>query len=113
MKSKFTAIGLILRGIAAFAQPTFNSITPVNSSVGLYEKYEAAVNLSATYTNPYDYDQVALSATLTAPNGTTKVVDGFYTENFTLNTADGNITSTGFGFKIRFAPPKLGIGLIL
>lgn len=108
MKSKLTAMGLILRGIAAFAQPTFNSITPVSTSVGLYDKYEAAVNLSATYTNPYDYDQVALTALFTAPNGATKTVDGFYTENFTLNTADGNISSTGFGFKIRFAPTQTG-----
>jgi hypothetical protein len=108
MKSKLTFIGLILRGISAFAQPTFNSITPVSTSIGLYEKYEAAVNLSATYTNPYDYDQVALTAIFTAPNGSTKTVDGFYTEKFNLNTSDGNITSTGFGFKIRFAPTQIG-----
>jgi len=38
-------------------------------TVGLYEKLELHVDLKATYTNPFDPDQIDLWAEFTAPSG--------------------------------------------
>ena len=47
-------------------------------SVGKYEKLELTVALTATYENPYDPDQIDLSAEFTSPAGKVWKVNGFY-----------------------------------
>ena len=99
---------LILRGVAAVAAPVFNSVTPVSTTVATYEKFEVSVNLTASFSNAYNYDDVALTAVFTAPNGAMQAVDGFFMQNFTLNTSDGSISSGSSVFKVRFAPTQIG-----
>ncbi len=87
------------------AQPVINSITPFNTVVEQYGKFEARVNLSATFTNPYDYEQVAVSAIFSGPGGQQKKVDGFYMIDYNLNKTNGSLMQVGSGeFRIRFAP---------
>ena len=89
--------------------PTINGVSPLSSSVGKFQKFEALINLSASFTNPYDYDQVALSGIFVAPSGKQDTVDGFYMQDFTLNTTTGNLsTNNSPGFCIRFAPTEIG-----
>ena len=58
--------------------PVVNSATPNNTTVGKYEKFELDINLTAAYTNPYDYDEISVKCTITKPGGGQDVVDGFY-----------------------------------
>ena len=61
------------------APPAFNSVTPVSTqrdggdqlsgTVGLYEKLQLGVDLQATYSNPFDPDEIDLWAEFTAPSG--------------------------------------------
>jgi hypothetical protein len=80
-----------------------------NTNVGQYEKFEIAVALTAAYTNPYDYDQVVLKAIFTAPSGRRDTIEGFFLQDFDVNTANGNLTSKGEGeWRVRFAPNEMG-----
>lgn len=83
----------------------------VNSiEVEQFEKYEILVDLEATYSNPYDYDEIELKATMTSPSGKKVAVDGFYMQDYDLNTSNGNLTSKGNGeWRIRFAPNEKGL----
>ncbi|MDX2249693.1 MAG: DUF5060 domain-containing protein [Bacteroidia bacterium] len=103
----FTVFTFLLHP-AMFALPVINGLTPTATTVELYEKFEVAVNLTASYTNPYDYDQIRVFATFTAPGGEQKVVDGFFMKDYTL-TAAGTLNATGTeGFKVRFSPDETG-----
>ncbi|MEO6039567.1 MAG: DUF5060 domain-containing protein, partial [Saprospiraceae bacterium] len=91
--------------------PVINSVTPVATAVERYGKFEATVNLSATYTNPYDYAEIQVTAVFTGPGGQSRSIDGFFIQNYTFtNPQTGAISLSGPGvFKIRFAPPEPGI----
>jgi hypothetical protein len=100
----------LLNLFAAAQAPTIQSVTPQNISVGLYEKFEATIQLTAGYTNPYDYDDILVKAEFTAPSGKKNVIEGFFMQDYTLNTVTGNITAIGTpGFRIRFSPVETGI----
>jgi hypothetical protein len=89
--------------------PVINSVTPNSTSIGSYSKLELAVNLTANYTNPYDYDEIAVQCIFTSPSSKKDTIDGFYVQDYTLNTTDGKIAATGDGgFKIRFTPVEAG-----
>jgi hypothetical protein len=89
--------------------PNINSIAVLNSTVERYGKFEATLDLAATFTNPYDYDQIVVSATFTSPGGQTKTVDGFFMQDFVLNETTGNLTPAGpGGFRVRFSPNETG-----
>jgi hypothetical protein len=86
---------------------TFNGVTPVAGTVARWELYEAVIDITATYTNPYDYSDIAIQATLTSPTGVQHTVDAFWMENFTISS--GNLTDDGTaGFKLRFTPNEQG-----
>ncbi|MCU0387687.1 MAG: DUF5060 domain-containing protein [Chitinophagaceae bacterium] len=102
---------LLLCGLQwAFSQaPVIQQVTPVATSVGRFQKFEIAITLTAGYSNPYDYDEILVSAEFTAPSGKKEVMEGFFMENYTLNTSTGNITPTGVSqFMVRYAPSELG-----
>lgn len=90
--------------------PVIQSITPLANSVEQWGKFEARIVLSATFTNPYDYDQIRVTAVFTAPNGTQTSVEGFYMDDYNLNTVSGNLSanSSGNGFRLRFSPRQAG-----
>ncbi len=62
-----------------------------------YEKLELRVDLSATYQNPYDPDEVDLWAEFTAPSGRVWKIWGFY-----------NPSSWSSLWMVRFAPVETG-----
>lgn len=110
MKGIFTLAFMILTSMFLGAQvPTINGINPLSNSVGKFQKFEAQVDLSATFSNPYDYDQIALSGIFVAPSGKKDTVDGFYMQDFSLNTSTGSLSAANnAGFRIRFAPTETG-----
>ena len=103
-------IALLSIAMGSFAQmPVIKTITPLSNEVKLYEKFEAKVDLTATYTNPYDYDEVSLRAAITRPDGKRDTIDGYYSLPFTINTSNGNLTAAGgASFYIRYSPSVVG-----
>ena len=105
-----TFIFIIAGLLNIHALPVINEVHLLTGSVEMYGKFEAELDLSATFDNPYDYDQLSISAVFNAPSGNSKEVDGFYMQDYTLNTSSGTLTPAGSGtFRIRFSPDETGI----
>jgi hypothetical protein len=101
MSRHVIGILLTIAGIVTpvFAAPpvihTIQAITP--TSVGLYEKFELVVHLEATYSNPFDPEQVDLWAEFTSPSGKVTKIWGFF-----------NPSQRSSPWKVRFAPTEKG-----
>ena len=80
------------------ATPTITTVTANSNQVGKYAKIELTVGLTGSYTNPYDPDQIDLSATFTSPTNKTWKINGFYAVD----------AANGTAWKIRFAPDETG-----
>lgn len=111
MKKRFTlsVLCLMMVSLSNAQTPSITSVTPVATSVGRYEKFEAKVVLNGTITNPYDYDELVLRGVFTAPSGRKDTIEGFYMQDFDLNTSTGSLTTTTTNFRIRFSPNEIGI----
>lgn len=60
----------------SFSNVSLNTTTPAQ-----YDKLEISFNLNASYTNPFNPDEVNVYATFTTPSGAVEVVPGFYKSN--------------------------------
>jgi hypothetical protein len=101
--------GLICKGTAYAQAPVIHSVTASSSSIQRYEKLELTIQLDAAFTNPYDYDDILVLGIFTSPSGKKDTIEGFYMQEFNLNTSNGNISPSGFnGFRIRYAPAETG-----
>jgi chitodextrinase len=60
----------------SFSDMSINTLTPAVNS-----KFEMTFNLSTTYTNPFDPDEVNVTATFITPTAQVEVVPGFYKSN--------------------------------
>jgi len=99
--------GIVIK--AGAQAPVINSVTPNSTSLASYGKLELTVNLTAGYTNPFDYNDIAVQCVFTSPSSKIDTIDGFFIQDYTLDTSNGNITATGNGeFKIRFTPVETG-----
>ncbi|MBM3476328.1 MAG: DUF5060 domain-containing protein [Armatimonadetes bacterium] len=86
-------------------------VQPSTTKPGLYEKLELAVDLGATYDNPYDPDDVALDALVTTPSGKTLAVPGFFMVEQERRIEGGAelMLPEGNGvWKVRFTPMEAG-----
>lgn len=126
-------ITLILGLAATFFAPTTvvaqtntlvaEVLSPANNptQVEQYEKLEIGVRLPAGMEqkvqdfvktrrgiNPYDPEQLDLSAKFISPSGKTKVVSGFYYEEYTRNVEKWDAKQAASHFRIRFAPDEVG-----
>ncbi|MEJ7738151.1 MAG: T9SS type A sorting domain-containing protein [Chitinophagaceae bacterium] len=92
-----------------FAQaPVFNGATPNSTTIPKFEKFEVDIQLTAGYANAYDYDNITVQATITAPGGRVDVVDGFFMQDYTIG-ANGFASPVGNGsFRVRYAPNEIG-----
>ena len=89
--------------------PVINDVEVMTASVEQYGKFEAGIDLTATYSNPYDYDEITVSVAFVSPNGAMKTVDGFFMQDYNLITANGNLNPTGIEeFRVRFSPDEVG-----
>lgn len=116
MKHFYSLIFLLLQvSLSMYAQqPVLNQITPQSETVGRYEKFEAFIDLTANFSNPYNYDEIRVEAVFTAPGGRRDTVEGFYLQDFALNTGAGSLTPQGAGeFRLRFSPDETGTWVYL
>ncbi|MEX2235872.1 MAG: DUF5060 domain-containing protein [Cyclobacteriaceae bacterium] len=81
----------------ALTPPEIISIRQVQDSVGLYEKFEISLNLKGEFNNPFDPDEIDISATFISPSGKNWRVYGFYDYN------------SGMLWKVRFSPNETGV----
>ena len=78
MMSILIAVAGMVTPVVA-ASPAIRSAQPSTPGpIGQYEKFELSIDLEATYTNPFDPDQVDLWAEFTAPSGKVQKIWGFY-----------------------------------
>jgi hypothetical protein len=95
-------------------QPAVVSVTPNQTSIGRYEKFELTVELSATYENPFDPEQIDLTAEFVSPQGKRVRVAGFFYQAYRNRHADDDtqrplLDAIGSPqWKIRFAPTAVG-----
>ena len=78
-------------------KPPILSVRPESTKGGLYEKFELRIDLDATYTNPYDPEEIDLQAEFTSPTGKRWTIWGFY-----------NPSSWSHLWMVRFAPIEKG-----
>lgn len=83
------------------------SVTPSATVVDRYAKLELTLDLSATYDNPFDPEDIDVTAEFRGPDGTTLRVPGFFYQAFSGIRFGGNdyLTPQGPpGWRVRFAP---------
>lgn len=110
MKKHFTLFVLlfIVVSLSNAQTPSITSVTPEATIVGRYEKFEVKIVLNGSITNPYDYDELILRGVFTAPSGRKDTIEGFYMQDFDLNTSTGSLTTTTTNFRMRFSPTEIG-----
>ncbi len=69
---------LFILSARVWAAPSIDSVTENSDPVAKYEKLELTVDLTASYSNAYDPDEVTLSAVFTSPTNVTWNINGFY-----------------------------------
>ncbi len=91
------------------AEPVFNAISTNKDTLGIYEKLEITIQLSASFSNPFDKNQIYLRASFTSPTGKNYLIDGFYYQDFIRTGPPETLTVNGQPhWKIRFTPNELG-----
>ncbi len=113
MKSTILHIILILFMLTVFVahampNPVITSVVANSGVVGKYQKLELTVQLSATYYNPFDFNQVNLKCAFTSPTGQVYNVDGFYFQDYTMTQPNQLVASGSPQWKIRFSPTTTG-----
>jgi PKD repeat protein len=103
-----TICALLLLSPATVALPVIFSVTANSSTVARYGKLELTVQFSATYTNPFDFEQVNLKTKFISPSGKQYVRDGFYMQDYVMNTPN-QLTPVGQPkWLLRFVPDETG-----
>lgn len=105
LRFNFFAIFLLFLACNSYAlEPiVINSVLPSSVAVKKYEKIELAVDFRAEYKNPFDPDDIDLSAVFTSPSKKEIKIPGFL--------YSGEIISEGVLqplWKIRFTPTEAG-----
>ena len=102
---------LLILVLFSSAQPVINSVTENNNSIGKYNKLELTVNLTATFTNPYNYSEINLKTIFISPSGEKDTVDGFYYQDYNIvsETTGELITNGTPEWKVRFSPTEIGV----
>jgi chitodextrinase len=79
------------------AATAFSNVSMNTSTPALYDKLEISFNLSTTYTNPFNPDEVNVTATFTTPSGAVESVPGFYKSDSSPKWA------------VRYSPRQAGV----
>jgi hypothetical protein len=111
----FALLPLLLAGIVSpYAQHGTLEIRAVRLSaerVDCYDRMEVTVDLSATYNNPFDPEDIALDARITLPDGKSVSVPGFLDRPYQRVFTNGQEKVTPSGesaWRVRFAPGLAG-----
>lgn len=105
-----TSIVLMASRTTLAQAPVITSATPAAGVVEQWDKFEISLDIAANWSNPYDYDEIRVTGTFTAPDGQVTTVDGFFMQEYTIaNEQTGAVNPVGPGrFKVRFSPGQPG-----
>ena len=82
-----------------------------SDSIGRYEKFEITFDLPRTYVNPFDPEEIDITAHFVAPSGAITVVPAFLYQGYLRENAQRVERLIPMGkskWKVRFAPQELG-----
>jgi len=91
--------------------PVLAAVVPSAERVGCRELFELDCRFWAPYDNPFDPEQVSLSAEVTSPSGARTTVPGFYSRDYAPSArgTEGDIQPRGCGrWVLRVAPTEAG-----
>ncbi len=92
--------------------PSIRDVRPSARQVACYDKFEITFEIPDRYANPFDPEEVAVTATLETPDGQTVSIDGFHSLNYYRTTAPTGEETLPQGpphWKIRYAPTRAGV----
>jgi len=92
-------------------RPTINILQFNSKDVPLYGLLEMDLNISDSFKNPFNPDEVNITAIITAPSGKIIQVPAFYYRDYSreLNGESETLTPTGGPYwKVRFSPKEVG-----
>ena len=98
-------------------KPVISDVKLPGESVARYEKYEVSFNLAATYTNPFDPDDILVDAIFTYPSGKSVTIPAFYIEPMKTAKAEKTLMTYNPDYysviglpewRIRFAGDEIG-----
>ncbi len=82
-----------------------------SETVACFGRVEMTVDLTATYDNPFDPEDIAVDARVTLPDGKAVSVPGFLDRPYRRALTNGQEILTACGdpaWRVRFAPPQKG-----
>lgn len=93
------------------SSPFIRDVRPSASQVTCYGKFEVTFDLPDRYANPFDPDQVSVTATIETPRGETVTIDGFHTRGYYRQvrpTGEETLPQGPPHWQIRYAPLEPG-----
>jgi Domain of unknown function (DUF5060)/Mannanase, galactose-binding domain-like len=95
---------------AQAAEPIrINSVTVLTDAAKRYEKIELSADISATFSNPYDPNDIRVDGRFVAPSGSVIIVPGFYYRDYTYDSGSGTVKPTAnWSWRVRFTPTEVG-----
>ncbi|MFH1783474.1 MAG: DUF5060 domain-containing protein [bacterium] len=123
MKKLFTLLGAVVIFLSAFylsadasrwsqnKQLKINSINENSNEVGQFELFEVTLDISATFDNPFDPEEIDVTGHFTSPSGKEIDMPGFFFQNYIYSPRAGEKLLDSLGkpvWKVRFAPRELG-----
>lgn len=109
----FASLGVAATGcMPALSAPTVTAKMVAPTSPAVYDCTEVAVTVTgggAPYKNPFDPGEVTVDAVVTAPDGKTTAVPGFWCEPYQRVGGFTEKTGAPPQFRVRFAPDKPGL----
>ena len=97
--------------LVSAGQPGFGDVSVNETEILQYRKFEISLQLSGSWDNPFDPNQVRLDAEFRAPDGTTCLVPGFFYQGYRRDEFGEQELLTPEGkahWKVRFAPVMPG-----
>lgn len=91
--------------------PTIRNVKANRTSLRCYEKFELVFDVTDRYPDPFDAEQVRVTAEIEPPDGKPCTVDGFYLRDFYRDAALGGDRLIAEGpprWCVRFAPTREG-----
>jgi hypothetical protein len=82
--------------ISSYSLPAIVNMRQNADSVGVYDKLEIFLSLKAEFINPFNPDEIDITANFTSPTGKNFLIHGFYNYSF------------GSLWKVRFSPDETG-----
>ena len=92
-------------------EPGISDVTINDDNIPRYEKLEISFNLSGTWSNPFDPDQVAVDCTFHTPDGKTATIPGFFFQDYQRTFVNGREILNAIGepvWKVRYSPTMPG-----